>query len=140
MKKTTITLLIGLSCFGSIAQIIVPSNGAYITYATNGFAYYDIYEGGNEIQRNRATGETTNIVVSTNYTGTIQIGTNFYTVKDLQNGILIVMQTNTRSAFQFIPMLYLPQDITPLKTKGSELDLWTDSTGKSGITFKHFWP
>lgn len=38
--------------------------------------------------------EPTNLVIDTNYTGTIQIGTRFFTVQELQDGLIFLPDTN----------------------------------------------
>ena len=91
--KTLLTLLISLSCFGAMGQTAVTNNiwanrwtnivlldwtSAQILVGTNHTApvHFEQQCGGCEI---------TNMVILTNYTGTIQVGEKFYRIYDTTN-------------------------------------------------------
>src|ERR1017187_9895439 len=95
-------LILMLSCFGAMGQ------------TANRLWFQPISGHGIKVQLLDEDG-ITNLSFNTNYTGTIQVGTNFYTVKDLQNGILIVPSAKTPPAFLLIPMPYFPSDTSPFK-------------------------
>ena len=147
MKIKILILIIGLSCFGAMAQTN-DWKQAFIDYnmtnqlETNGFYSGDLsgtmltnfwY-----VERNPKLiidGQVTNFIVPLNYTGTIQVGTNFYTVKDL-----IVRPNNFDTNKYWIQQIPFFGVNATVPSRGSDLDIWSDSTGKSGVTFKHFWP
>ena len=83
MKTAILVLTLALSAQAQINDQYVTNfmNGSF---ATNYISYQDITVSGAVIQVNKISGSCTNFVFSTNYTGTIQVGTNYFTVKELQ--------------------------------------------------------
>ena len=87
MKTKLLTLLIGLSCFVAMAEPWLITNGPYRSVCiTNGIYYpdFDVPAMG-RVFVNHDSGAATNLVVSTNYTGTITVGQDCFTVNELKS-------------------------------------------------------